>query len=936
MIPVLKELSQAHRPVNELFRRMDVSGLGRVEIKEFARALRALNIGKGCNNDTLHAVFRRIDSDGSGSISYQELSNAVHNLLKGVELRGAVKIQTSFRGSQGRKRANEIRAREEAQTHQGALRALSELRAKLAAQLDQMQKVFQTWDDDQSGRVSRREFRQGVALLGIDADREALDAMFDLLDADGSGALEYRELHRRLNAPELHRGASSLYLHTRGTRSSSSSAEGRAQMVTSPRPLETERLAAEEDIAARIREHAEASMAAEDVARARAAEKEATARAAEEAGKAVAAQAAAAEADAAARRERARREAMEDELNQLRRRSEGQVADAIREAAEERALREATEGRCEELDRLCHALRWRCTEAERACAAAEAAAEALARSCEYKAASDEAAYSSMTDRAEAALVRTAGELATVAREASAAHEAYQAEAAQAASDAAAANAAVKEAARGAIEKMDQQRLASERALLEAQTQTAEALKAATAAQLAVDAAQRSEAVMREALATAERQRDEAMEATEAMMRHAAAEREQFEQRAWQMVEEAEAKLQSAEEEAALARAAESLTAATLDAERAASEEAGRRAEVIAAEVKRATEVADEANEARKAAEAAIAQAEEATEGARLQAAEERARRETAEHRCEELERRCTEQASNARRVESEGAEERERAALEAVKEKQKAVKAAINKAEEDRQQSIVQASEVQNRLREELAAKEHELRKWRSGQITRGPPLNAEWEADNGRKGGRHEVHMGERRLATSTSLDANRRLTGATTTSDATRLRERPTSPARSPSRTLQFSAAPYSSSHASCHASSLHGSCNGSSPTRSSIPPSRNAPVGVLARVDEAYDALPAAIRWAPAAKPCSSSSCTSANPSGQHFREQSTAADLVWEPWSEVSAMESIRVTDTRVALEALFPSKNEFYRLADEMMGAPSGRSLHAVHSVGAAG
>jgi len=81
---------------------------------------------------------------------------------------------------------------------------LHELRWKLVAQMQKLQTVFRTWDDDNNGTVSRKEFRQGVALLGVDASQSTIDELFDLVDADHSGFLSYRELGRKLSAPELH------------------------------------------------------------------------------------------------------------------------------------------------------------------------------------------------------------------------------------------------------------------------------------------------------------------------------------------------------------------------------------------------------------------------------------------------------------------------------------------------------------------------------------------------------------------------------------------------------------------------------------------------------------------------------------------------------------------------------------------------------------
>ena len=63
--------------------------------------------------------------------------------------------------------------------------------------------LFREWDDDASGSVSKKEFRQGMKLLGLDVPRSEMDALFDSWDADGSGSIEHKELNRLLR-----RGAS--------------------------------------------------------------------------------------------------------------------------------------------------------------------------------------------------------------------------------------------------------------------------------------------------------------------------------------------------------------------------------------------------------------------------------------------------------------------------------------------------------------------------------------------------------------------------------------------------------------------------------------------------------------------------------------------------------------------------------------------------------
>jgi len=50
------------------------------------------------------------------------------------------------------------------------------------------------WDADQSGFVDAEEFDHAVSCLIPNASREACTALFELLDTDKSGTIEYREL----------------------------------------------------------------------------------------------------------------------------------------------------------------------------------------------------------------------------------------------------------------------------------------------------------------------------------------------------------------------------------------------------------------------------------------------------------------------------------------------------------------------------------------------------------------------------------------------------------------------------------------------------------------------------------------------------------------------------------------------------------------------
>ena len=58
--------------------------------------------------------------------------------------------------------------------------------------------LFRAWDEDGDGTVDKREFRRAMQLLRLNADKEAVDALFDAFDPDCTGSIEYGELDHKL------------------------------------------------------------------------------------------------------------------------------------------------------------------------------------------------------------------------------------------------------------------------------------------------------------------------------------------------------------------------------------------------------------------------------------------------------------------------------------------------------------------------------------------------------------------------------------------------------------------------------------------------------------------------------------------------------------------------------------------------------------------
>ena len=71
---------------------------------------------------------------------------------------------------------------------------LETLRASSSRVID----TFRRWDDDMSGTIDKKEFRQAMPLLGLEVSKAATNELFDSWDPDGSGELTLKELNSHL------------------------------------------------------------------------------------------------------------------------------------------------------------------------------------------------------------------------------------------------------------------------------------------------------------------------------------------------------------------------------------------------------------------------------------------------------------------------------------------------------------------------------------------------------------------------------------------------------------------------------------------------------------------------------------------------------------------------------------------------------------------
>lgn len=87
------------------------------------------------------------------------------------------------------------------------------LKDDLRREIDHVMETFKRLDANSSGGVSREEFRKGIQVIGLDASPHDVDVIFDDIDRDQNGRIEFSELWAHLHKPDTRK----LGMHTTRT-----------------------------------------------------------------------------------------------------------------------------------------------------------------------------------------------------------------------------------------------------------------------------------------------------------------------------------------------------------------------------------------------------------------------------------------------------------------------------------------------------------------------------------------------------------------------------------------------------------------------------------------------------------------------------------------------------------------------------------------------
>lgn len=148
---------------------------GTITARGFRKAFKKM--GASVPRDAIKAFIESWDTDGSGDINYEEFLEFVDVTMRELQRDDAASIRSG--------RSSSARGGDDSN---GLRRAMSKL-YKLVREEDPAT-VFQVFDKDGDGRVSRKEFKRAAKKLKLSRNPAVLNALVDAFDYEGDGEVD--------------------------------------------------------------------------------------------------------------------------------------------------------------------------------------------------------------------------------------------------------------------------------------------------------------------------------------------------------------------------------------------------------------------------------------------------------------------------------------------------------------------------------------------------------------------------------------------------------------------------------------------------------------------------------------------------------------------------------------------------------------------------
>ena len=193
--------------VMDLFRSWDTDGDALISKKEFRDVCDAMGF-EGTKYEIYDALFETLDKDGSGEMDYMEMKDAIDPPIEEPE---EVEEENNYRGwgaLDKRKAAISLSDRSRGASIVKGIQfspdydIISQLTTGLAANWGKLAGLFELWDTDGSGTLSRNEVRRALNSLGLSSEThpKAVDALFESIDTDRSGEVTFDEFNIAVRA----------------------------------------------------------------------------------------------------------------------------------------------------------------------------------------------------------------------------------------------------------------------------------------------------------------------------------------------------------------------------------------------------------------------------------------------------------------------------------------------------------------------------------------------------------------------------------------------------------------------------------------------------------------------------------------------------------------------------------------------------------------
>lgn len=201
-------LQESSSRVIDLLKSWDDDNSGTIDKEEFRSGIQKLGFPFECDDAAIDTVFDHFDDEKTGSIEFRVLSKQLRlgagSMLSPLMQPGAVDL--GAKGVKHKLRSKDPEAKGSKLVRQATkhidltsnLTVVQQLRGMLSANVARVIDLFREWDDDGSGEIDKKEFRQALKAMGVDADTEDVNALFDSFDADGGGTIEFAELNAAL------------------------------------------------------------------------------------------------------------------------------------------------------------------------------------------------------------------------------------------------------------------------------------------------------------------------------------------------------------------------------------------------------------------------------------------------------------------------------------------------------------------------------------------------------------------------------------------------------------------------------------------------------------------------------------------------------------------------------------------------------------------